>query len=77
VNRTATHRKELRPDPHRPRLQEIRGKLTTLPEGWTLEIKVLTEDPVHDLTGHVEKAVTRHWSCLKTPACAGARSWQV
>jgi hypothetical protein len=43
---TATQRKEFRPDAHPPRLHEIRGNLTTLPEGWTLEIKVLTEDPV-------------------------------
>jgi hypothetical protein len=43
---TATQRKAFRPDAHPPRLHEIRGKLTTLPEGWTLETKVLTEDPV-------------------------------
>jgi hypothetical protein len=43
---TATQRKEFRPDAHPPRFHEIRGKLTTLPEGRTLEIKMLTEDPV-------------------------------
>jgi hypothetical protein len=74
---TATQRKEFRPDAHPPRFHEIRGKLTTLPEDRTLEIKMLTEGPVPRPHRACGEAVTCHWSCLKTPARAGARSRQI
>jgi hypothetical protein len=55
ANMTATRRKEFRPDARPPRPNEIRGKLTPLPEGWTLETKMLTEDLAHNLTGHLNR----------------------